>query len=196
MADELRAMVFEVTDQVSPQKPGPWSPVITGWIGLVASERGLRLLTLPAHSYGAALRALRRDYPDAVLVAADPFLLEVARQVQAYLAGELREFSVELDLRGRTSFELTVWAVAARVPWGQTRTYGWIAGQVGGGPGAAQAVGTALGDNPVPLIIPCHRIFGSDGSLHGFAGGLDMKAKLLALESGQGTLNLEGGEQS
>jgi methylated-DNA-[protein]-cysteine S-methyltransferase len=83
---------------------------------------------------------------------------------------------------------LAVWAAAARIPYGETRSYGWIAGQVGGGPGAAQAVGAALGGNPIPLIIPCHRVLGFDGSLHGFAGGLEMKARLLDLERGQGPL--------
>jgi len=92
MSDDLRAMIIEVTNQVSSEKPGlspgaGLSPVIAGWIGLVASERGLRMLTLPAHSRGAALRAVRRDYPEATLIAADPFLQEVARQVRAYLAG-------------------------------------------------------------------------------------------------------------
>ena len=86
--------------------------------------------------------------------------------------------------RGYTPFEQTVWAIALRIPYGETRTYGWIAAQTGG-PGMAQAVGMALGNNPVPLIVPCHRVIGADGSLHGFAGGLDMKARLLALENQQ-----------
>lgn len=158
---------------------------MTGWIGLVASARGLRLLTLPAPSYDAALQAVRRFYADVELAPEDPFLVGVAEQVRAYLRGELREFSVELDLRGYAPFVLAVWAAARRIPYGQTRTYAWIAGQVGGGPGASQVVGLALGANPVPLIIPCHRVIGSDGGLHGFAGGLDMKARLLALENGQ-----------
>jgi O-6-methylguanine DNA methyltransferase len=178
-------MVFEVRNPVSPEKPGLSAPAVTGWVGLVASERGLCLLTLPAASHEIALRRLRGYYPDAPLVTNDLFLSDVAQQVGAYLAGESQEFAVELDLRGYTTFEVAVWEAALRIPYGQTRTYAWIAAQVGGGPEAAQAAGTALGDNPVPLIIPCHRVLGSDGSLHGYAGGLDMKAKLLALESGQ-----------
>jgi methylated-DNA-[protein]-cysteine S-methyltransferase len=104
-----------------------------------------------------------------------------------------------LDLRGNTAFALGVWAATARIPYGQTRTYAWVARQMGNVSfsdqpaygSAAQAVGAALGFNPVPLIIPCHRVIGSDGTLHGFAGGLDTKARLLAMESGQATLPLE-----
>lgn len=175
MADELRAMVFEAAD---------W-----GWIGLVLSERGLRMLVLPRRTPEDAQRALRKHYPDAVLTDDDPILTDIAQQVCAFLAGHRRTFDVQADLRGHTPFELAVWAAAVRIAYGETRTYGWIAAQVGGGPGAAQAAGAALGANPVPLIVPCHRVIGSDGSLHGFAGGLRMKARLLALESGQTTLD-------
>jgi len=140
------------------------------------------MLRLPTGSHEAALRYVRSHYADIDLVTDDPFLTPVAGQVCAYLAGERREFEVELDLRGYTPFEQTVWAIALRIPYGETRTYGWIAAQTGG-PGMAQAVGIALGNNPVPLIVPCHRVIGADGSLHGFAGGLDMKARLLAVEN-------------
>lgn len=175
MADELRATVFEVDD---------W-----GWIGLVVSDRGLRMLVLPRHTGEDAQRTLRKHYPDAPLVDDDPVLADIVQQVRDYLAGQRRTFDVSVDLRGHTSFELAVWAAAGRVTYGETRTYAWVAAQVGEGPGAAQAAGAALGANPVPLIIPCHRVIGADGSLHGFAGGLRMKARLLALESGQTTLD-------
>ncbi len=183
MADELRALVCEVP---------AW-----GWIGLVASERGLRLLVLPQPSPEATTKAIHEQYPEVPVAdvpaareagAASPaiaVLLEAARQVQAYLAGERREFRLPLDLRGHTEFALSVWAAARRIGYGETRTYRWIGEQLGGGPGIYQAVGAALGANPVPLIIPCHRVVGVDGSLHGYAGGLEMKRRLLALESGQ-----------
>lgn len=205
MADELRGMVVPVDDPGAPEPADSFAS--WGWVGLIASERGLRLLTLPSATRAAALRALRGDYPDAALVEFDPaatptlvnepgaalqpdaLLQAAAQQVRAYLAGELREFAVPLDLRGHTSFSLTVWAMALRIPYAQTRTYGWIARQAGGsGQGIYQAVGAALGSNPIPLIIPCHRVIGSDGSLHGYAGGLAMKARLLALETGQARL--------
>jgi len=186
MTDDLRALVFYVGTPDNSFEPD-W-----GWIGLVASARGLRLLGLPEANLDAAQRTIDEHYPDAPRVPDDSFLLDVAEQVRAYLAGELDEFSVVAESFKKTSFTLSVWAAAARIPYGQTRTYGWIADQVGD-IGAAQAVGAALGANPAPLIIPCHRVIGSDGSLHGFAGGLDMKALLLALESGQQRLNLDAG---
>ncbi len=175
MADELVSKVFEVDG---------W-----GWIGLVASERGLRALFLPRPTEADTLADLRKHYPNAVQSDEHAFLAEAQRQVTAYLRGNLREFAVPVDLRGNTSFALSVWSAATRIGYGETRAYRWIADQIGGGgAGIYQAVGTALGSNPVPLIIPCHRVVGSDGSLHGYAGGLDMKLRLLSLESGQGTL--------
>jgi len=191
MPDDLRAFVFQIQQEIS-QPPQDQSDlaILRGWIGLAATERGLRMLTLPVASRETALNALREHYPDAPIVPDNDTLLEVARQVRAFLHGELREFAVTLDLRGYSSFSLGVWAATSRIAYGQTRTYRWIAEQTGGGgAGIYQAVGSALGANPVPLIIPCHRVIGSDGSLHGFAGGLQMKAQLLALESGQRTLD-------
>jgi methylated-DNA-[protein]-cysteine S-methyltransferase len=175
VADELVSKVFQVEG---------W-----GWIGLVASERGLLGLFLPRSAEAEALADLRQYYPNAISAPEHPLLAEAQRQVTAYLSGELREFSVPVDLRGNTSFALSVWSAATRIGYGETRAYRWIADQLGGGgAGIYQAVGAALGSNPVPLIIPCHRVVGSDGSLHGYAGGLDMKLRLLSLESGQGTL--------
>jgi O-6-methylguanine DNA methyltransferase len=188
MADDLRAFIFRIGEpsgQPSSEDQSGFA-VVRGWIGLVASERGLRMLTLPVADRDTALSTLRSHYSDVSVVPDDDTLLEVARQVQAYLAGELREFTVTLDLRGYSAFALAVWAATNRIAYGQTRTYRWIAEQAGGGgAGIYQAVGSALGANPVPLIIPCHRVVGSDGSLTGYAGGLEMKERLLALESGQ-----------
>lgn len=183
MTDRLRALLFDATS------PGAAQGASWGWIGLVASSRGLRLLTLPVPSHDEALAEVRKHYPEVPLTPADPFLSDVAGQVREYLAGERRIFAVELDLRGHNPFALAVWAVASRIPYGQTRTYSWIAEQIGG-VGAAQAVGVALSINPIPLIIPCHRVIGADGGLHGYAGGLLLKARLLALESGQAQLPL------
>ena len=188
MADDLRAFIFQISqiEEATGQpslEPADFASV-RGWIGLVASERGLRMLTLPVADRDTALSTLRGHYSDVSIVPDDDTLLAVARQVQAYLRGELREFTVTLDLRGYSAFALAVWAAANRIAYGQTRTYRWIAEQAGGA-GIYQAVGSALGANPVPLIIPCHRVVGSDGSLTGYAGGVEMKERLLALESGQ-----------
>ena len=107
-------------------------------------------------------------------------------QLGAYFAGQLRVFDLPLAPRG-TAFQMAVWALLRSIPAGTTTTYGalarQLAGQSEGRLPAAQAVGGAVGRNPISIIIPCHRVIGSDGSLTGYAGGLDRKAALLALES-------------
>ena len=108
---------------------------------------------------------------------------EAARQLQAFLVGELTRFELCLNLHG-TPFEKEVWGAVASIEWGQTRSYGQLATQLGR-PGASRAVGRANGANPVPLVVPCHRVVGSDGSLTGFAGGVKTKAWLLEREAAQ-----------
>ncbi|MFD8197364.1 methylated-DNA--[protein]-cysteine S-methyltransferase [Streptomyces wuyuanensis] len=107
---------------------------------------------------------------------------EVIRQLDAYFAGELREFDLPLHLAG-TTFQRTVWAQLLLIPYGETRTYGELAGALGN-PGASRAVGLANGRNPVGIIVPCHRVIGASGSLTGYGGGLDRKQRLLAFERG------------
>jgi O-6-methylguanine DNA methyltransferase len=177
MTDEIRSTVFSV--------PG-W-----GWIGLAASARGVRLLTLPKPDNKWAVVAVSLHYPEAVQAPHDACLVAARTQIEEYFQGKRALFTVELDLRGHTTFELAIWSATGRIPFGETRSYGWIAWQAGGGTGAAQAVGAALGANPVPLLVPCHRVVGSDGTLHGFAGGLEMKTRLLSLETRQLALPLE-----
>lgn len=101
-------------------------------------------------------------------------------QLDAYFAGQLTEFDVDMDLAG-TDFQRRVWAALRTIPYGETRSYGEIAAQIGA-PGASRAVGLANGRNPVSIIVPCHRVVGSTGSLTGYGGGLDRKRLLLALE--------------
>ena len=105
---------------------------------------------------------------------------DVVEQLDAYFAGSLTEFDVDLRLDG-TEFQRQVWAALQTIPYGQTRSYGEIAAQIGS-PGASRAVGSANGRNPIGIIVPCHRIMGADGSLTGYAGGLQRKRALLALE--------------
>lgn len=102
---------------------------------------------------------------------------EVAHQLSAYFAGDLTEFDVDYTLVG-TEFQRRVWTALLTIPYGQTRSYGELAGQIGS-PTASRAVGLANGRNPISIIVPCHRVVGADGSLTGFAGGLDTKAWLL-----------------
>ncbi|MCV7030652.1 methylated-DNA--[protein]-cysteine S-methyltransferase [Mycobacterium sherrisii] len=109
-------------------------------------------------------------------------------QLTAYFAGELTRFDVELDLRG-TEFQRRVWQALRTIPYGETRSYGEIAAQIGA-PGAARAVGLANGHNPIAIVVPCHRVIGANGSLTGFGGGLGRKRTLLELEKERQSLTL------
>jgi methylated-DNA-[protein]-cysteine S-methyltransferase len=105
----------------------------------------------------------------------------VRRELDEYFAGRRRAFDLSLDLRGMPEFTLSVLRELAHVPYGETTTYGALAGKVGR-PRAARAVGTVMNRNRIPIVLPCHRVVGADGSLVGYGGGLDRKQKLLELE--------------
>lgn len=152
------------------------SPI--GVLTLVASDSGLTHVLFEGQAPGDV--GLPDDLPE---VDDDPTLEAAARQLGEYFAGERRNFDVALDLRG-TDFQKDAWRALASVPYGETRTYGDQAEAIGR-PGAFRAVGAANGRNPVPVILPCHRIVGSDGSLTGFAGGIGTKRRLLDLEQTQ-----------
>jgi methylated-DNA-[protein]-cysteine S-methyltransferase len=109
-----------------------------------------------------------------------PVLVETEQQLGEYFAGKRKTFSVALDMRG-TRFQKGVWDALLAIPFGQTRSYGQLAKQLGS-PRASRAVGAANGRNPISIIVPCHRVIGSSGKLTGFAGGLEVKAHLLSLE--------------
>lgn len=113
---------------------------------------------------------------------AGPASDETGEQLRAYFAGELTDFSVPLHVKRGSDFERAVWQRMSRIPYGETRSYGAIAAEVGE-PGGAQAVGTACNRNPIPVIVPCHRIIGADGKLVGFGGGIERKRILLELEA-------------
>ncbi|MBI5303297.1 MAG: methylated-DNA--[protein]-cysteine S-methyltransferase [Chloroflexi bacterium] len=125
------------------------------------------------------LRDLQRAFPDATTVDAPP--ADLARELREYAEGHRREFDVRLDWSLVKPFQRAVLQAAHRIPFGETRSYGWIARAIGK-PGASRAVGQALGANPLPIILPCHRVISSDGGLGGYGGGLALKRKLLALE--------------
>lgn len=148
------------------------SPV--GPLILVASERGLAAVQWP--------KANPRCAPlDNVVEAAGNTVLEkAARQLTEYFAGERTHFSIELDFGG-TDFQRQVWEALLTIPFGETRSYGQIAKQIGR-PTAVRAVGAANGQNPLPIIAPCHRVIGATGKLTGFGGGLPMKEQLLTHE--------------
>ncbi|MFF9277325.1 methylated-DNA--[protein]-cysteine S-methyltransferase [Streptomyces griseosporeus] len=107
---------------------------------------------------------------------------EVEEQLEAYFAGELKEFTLELRLNG-TPFQRRVWEQLRAIPYGERRTYGELAAALGN-PAASRAVGLANGKNPIGIIVPCHRVVGADGSLTGYGGGLERKQRLLDFETG------------
>ncbi len=110
----------------------------------------------------------------------DDFFIDSKNQIKAYFSGEIRKFEVPLNLSG-TPFQLKVWEALRTIPFGETRSYKQIAEQIGQ-PNAARAVGSANNKNPIPLIVPCHRVIGAGGNLIGFAHGLGIKEKLLDFE--------------
>jgi methylated-DNA-[protein]-cysteine S-methyltransferase len=115
---------------------------------------------------------------------------DAVEQLDAYFAGERQEFDLELDLVG-TNFQRRVWEALMTIPYGETRSYGHIAEQIGS-PGAFRAVGLANGRNPIGIIVPCHRVIGANGSLTGYGGGLERKRVLLELERSMRTEPVEG----
>ena len=153
-----------------------------GKLKLVASDKGLAaVLWENDDPRRVRLGALKRS-PD------NQFLNETEKQLKAYFAGQLKKFTVPLDFNG-TDFQKSVWAALLTIPFGETRSYGEIARQIGR-PEASRAVGAANGRNPISIITPCHRVLGSHGRLTGFAGGLDAKDHLLRLEGRDPLLGL------
>jgi methylated-DNA-[protein]-cysteine S-methyltransferase len=144
------------------------SPV--GRLLLAGDEAGLRLICFPTE----------KRMPEPAWRQGDAPFAEALRQLEAYFAGELSEFDLALAPEG-TPFQLSVWRALRRIPYGETVSYGEVAKAIGR-PSACRAVGAANGSNPLPIVIPCHRVIGSTGKLTGFGGGLDTKAALLALE--------------
>jgi len=163
MAEKMTATVYTKFE----------SPV--GTLLLAGDADSLRLVTFENSKHAAPPQAdWKQDRA--------PFA-EVIRQFQSYFRGELKEFDLPLALEG-TGFQLRVWNTLRTIPYGETISYAQLAERIGN-PKAVRAVGLANGSNPIPIIIPCHRVIGSDGSLTGFGGGLSTKKMLLELESKQ-----------
>jgi len=154
---------------------------VIGWEGwsfrVVSSAIGVRYLDLGANGFPEIAERL-----SARIVTDDRTNETPLRQLHEYLAGERRGFTVALDLHG-TDFQRAVWDALRQIPYGATVSYSDIAHRIGR-PRALRAVGQALARNPVPIIVPCHRVVGSAGQLVGFGGGLPLKERLIALEAG------------
>jgi O-6-methylguanine DNA methyltransferase len=139
---------------------------------LVASDDGLVYVTLPGKQCPLDLSAAERE---------PSRFYGLSERLISYFAGDSVDFSDRLDFSGWTRFQQEVWLKTREIPRGETRSYAWVAEQIGRHR-AVRAVGQALGANPFPIIVPCHRVIASDGGLHGFGGGLTMKESLLRLE--------------
>jgi methylated-DNA-[protein]-cysteine S-methyltransferase len=162
------------------------SPV--GTLFLAVTPHGLVHIGFDGENHDAMMRRFARELSPRVLAAVHA-TDEVRRQLEEYFVGERRQFELRLDRRLMTPFAREVLGATARVPYGHLATYGQVAMEIDR-PKAARAVGAALGSNPIPIVVPCHRIVGADGSLTGYGGGLPRKEALLHLE---GDPSLHGG---
>jgi methylated-DNA-[protein]-cysteine S-methyltransferase len=153
---------------------------IVGLFSAVFTERGLACLTLPTESEEQHRAWAARHLTDEHRVEIGTLHCQFEAELHAYLAGSLQAFSIPLDLRG-TPFQHQVWQAVRDIAYGAISTYAQIA-QAIGRPLAVRAVGAANGANPIPILVPCHRLVGADGSLRGYGGGLAFKQMLLQLE--------------
>jgi len=152
-----------------------------GWMGISETTKGIDAVVLPKASRQAVLSELRLSDAELLGDRMSPRLRKAQTQLTGYLTGVRRSFDLPLDLSRGTSFQRKVWRTLRRVSYGRLRSYRWVAVRVGGRQ-YARAVGNAVGANPMPIVIPCHRIVAHDASLGGFSGGLPTKRKLLTLE--------------
>ncbi len=157
------------------------APSPVGELTVAGGAKGLLYVAFPGRESLARMEHwLAAHVPGAVIRRSGRTNAVAVRQLKEYFGGKRRTFDIPLDLRG-TAFQKKVWRALTGIPHGKTATYGAIAGKVGK-PGAARAVGGANNANPAPIVVPCHRVIGSDGSLTGFGGGLGLKRTLLELE--------------
>ncbi len=151
-----------------------------GWVGVLGSAKGLLSITLPQRSAPEAHQLLGDSANQAIW---SPHLFDdLVERLKVYFSGRKATFSDELDLSGPTTFQREVWEITRLIPYGETRSYLWVAEQIKR-PKAVRAVGQALSRNPLAIIIPCHRVVASDGKLGGFSGGVEVKKYLLYLEA-------------
>lgn len=156
-----------------------------GFCAIAWSARGVVRFLLPEESAAATEERIRALCPDAQPAAPRAWVAELVARVKRHLGGASEDFAdVPLDTADVSPFHAAVYEALRKVPSGATTTYGALGRRIGGSTGAARAVGTAMKKNPYALLVPCHRVVGSDGKLHGFSahGGLVTKAKLLAIE--------------
>ena len=152
-----------------------------GWMGVIGSAAGLREIILPKESKEEVMGSMRSEQNLVIDTGLSSFG-DLPQRLRSYLNGEKVSFPYRLDLIGATRFQQSVWKIVQAIPYGETRSYAWVASRLGCVT-AVRAVGQAVGKNPLPIIIPCHRVIRSDGTLGGFTGGLAIKRRLLRLET-------------
>lgn len=147
---------------------------------LAATEKGLCYLGTEHSTLDELVKICIKQFPDCEFIEAKHELSIYKKELTEYFDGVRTQFTFAFDVHG-TVFQMNVWNALSRIPYGTSFCYSDIANQIGN-PKAVRAVGTAIGSNPVAIVIPCHRVLGKNGSLTGFSGGLDVKEKLLTLE--------------
>jgi O-6-methylguanine DNA methyltransferase len=153
-----------------------------GLVGMGVSEAGICFVSMGDAGESEIYEALKSQFPAARVTKNPDQILPAREQLDEYLCGVRRNFDLKLDLASCSAFQVKVLLAAQSIPYGQTRSYGQLA-QAVNNPKASRAVGNALSKNPVPIVVPCHRVLGADGSLCGFRGGLEFKRHLLRLEA-------------
>lgn len=162
-----------------------WSKVVSSFFDrkpfyIAATDKGLCRILWPNESFEKLRQWVNQRIPNATLIQDEQKMIPYQEQLQAYFRGERQNFDVPLDLYG-TPFQVKTWNAINQITFGDTKSYGDIATAIGN-PKAVRAVGTATGTNPIPIMIPCHRVIGKNKTLTGFGGGFSIKKKLLHLE--------------
>lgn len=175
-------MTTTTSDRATAQKEGTVWTVMASPVGdlRIIARDGVDGPAIVAIEF-SPFRGLADGRPIGERADDDPLLRRAVDQLTAYFARERQEFDLPLDPQG-SEFQRKVWAQLRAIGWGQTASYGEIAHRLGHTNAASRAVGLANGRNPIPIVIPCHRVIGADGSLTGYAGGLERKQQLLELE--------------
>ncbi len=154
-----------------------------GWIGIVGTEKGIIKTTLPLTDKVSISESFEKIYGNEANSIKLSYLSDAATLLKRYFKGQKVDFPFSLDISKYTDFQAKVWKITRTIPYGELRSYKWVAHQAGN-PKSARAVGQALASNPIPIIIPCHRVVSTNGDLKGFTGGLELKEKLIKLEKG------------
>lgn len=149
-------------------------------VNIAATDKGLCYISAQNEPFDELKKWINKRFPSNQIVENDDMLIPFSQQLKEYFDGERQDFTILLDLHG-TEFQKNVWKTLCTIPYGETTYYSDIAAKIEN-PKAVRAVGTAIGANPLPIVIPCHRVIGKDGSLTGYSGGLDMKKQLLDIE--------------